>query len=153
MTVSKLLGLDQYEINYVARGDLAAYTQRDHTKELEKNYRIYWDCFLAHHFPHARNMGLPGVNGHHHKHQVWPMFNPIYGAYEWHQLGAGHQRSAEYCEGEKWHTGFAIVHVDTATRAVNIEYIPVTDMAIVGGRWYHRTKEEMTEAARKILLR
>lgn len=153
MTVGELLGLDKYEVNYVARSDLSAYTQRDHTKELAKNYRIYWDAVLCHHFPYARNMALPGINGHHHKHQVWPMFNPIYGAYEWHQLGSGHMRVAEYCEGEKWHMGFALIHVDTATKAVNIEYVPVTDMAIVGGRWYQRSPSEQTSAAKSLVLR
>jgi hypothetical protein len=141
-TVSKLLGLDQFEINYIAKADLAAWTVRDQTKELGNNYKVYFDSFMAHHFPHARNMGLPGVNGHHHSHQVWPMFSPLYGAYEWHQLGAGHKRSASYCEGEKWHTGFAIVHLDTHTKSVNVEYIPITSIAVVGGLWYERQADE-----------
>lgn len=147
MSIAKLLGLDQFQMNYVAQGDLAAYTRRDGQHELEKNYRIYFDAVLAHHFPHARNMGMPGVNGHHHRHQVWPMFNPMFGAYEWHQMGCGHQRQASYCEGEKWHMGFAICHVDTLTRSTVFEYVPVTDHAIVGGQWYHR--DEIVRAARK----
>jgi hypothetical protein len=141
-TLSKLFGLEAYEVNYVAKANLAAWTQRDHKKELGNNYKVYYDAFLAHHFPHARNMGLPGVNGHHHRHQVWPMFSAVYGAYEWHQLGCGHLRSASYCEGEAWHTGFALVHIDTHTKAVNIEYVPVTDHAVVGGKWYVREDAE-----------
>jgi hypothetical protein len=87
-------------------------------------------------------MGLPGVNGHHHKHVVWSEFNPVYGAYEWHQLGAGHKRSASYCEGEKWHLGFTIVNIDTHTRSVNFDYIPITDFAVSGGEWYYRNVNE-----------
>jgi len=140
--VSKLLGLDEFEINYIAKADLAAWAKRDNDKELGNNYKVYWDTLLFHHFPHARNMGLPGANGHHHSHQVWPMFSPIFGAYEWHQFGCGHKRSASYTEGEKWHMGFGIINVDTDKQLTNFDYIPVTDIAISGGKWYHREEFE-----------
>lgn len=142
-TVGKLLGLDRFQINYIAKADLSAWTKRDIDRELGNNYKVYFDSVLCHHFPHARNMGLPGVNGHHHSHQVWSMFSPTYGAYEWHQLGAGHVRSASYCEGEKWHNGFAIINVDSQTRATNFDYVPVTDFAVSGGKWYQREETEI----------
>lgn len=142
-TVAKLLGLEKFEINYIAKADLAAFTKRDFEKELAQNYKVYFDTVLCHHFPHARNMGLPGINGHHHKHQVWSEFNPVYGAYEWHQLGSGHKRSASYCEGERWHNGFALVNVDTHTRSTAFDYISVTDFAVAGGKWYHREPHEV----------
>ena len=150
-TVGKLLGLDQFEINYIAKADLAAWTKRDFEKELANNYKIYWDSVLCHHFPHARNMGLPGVNGHHHKHQVWPMFSPVYGAYEWHQMGSGHMRSASYCEGEKWHNGFALINVDTETRSTNFDYVSVTDFAVSGGKWYIRNTDEEVGIVKQII--
>lgn len=152
MTISKLLGLDEFQINYVAKADLAAWTKRDFDKELANNYKVYFDTVVCHHFPHARNMGLPGVNGHHHRHEVWGSFSPIYGAYEWHQMGCGHKRSASYCEGERWHMGFVIINVDTHTRATNFDYIPVTDFAVSGGKWYHRNPSEMDAAVAKPLL-
>lgn len=141
-TVSQLLGLDKFQINYVAKADLAAYSKTDITKEIGKNYKVYWDSFMVHHFPHAKNMGLPGVNGHHHKHEVWSLFNPIYGAYEWHQMGSGHKRDASYCAGERWHNGFAVVNIDTATRATNFDYVPITDFAVSGGKFYYREPNE-----------
>jgi len=142
MSIATLLGLDEYEINYIAKADLSAWTKREHDKELGNNYKVYWETMLFHHFPYARNMGLPGCNGHHHSHQVWPMFSPIFGAYEWHQLGCGHKRSASYTEGEKWHMGFALAHADVQNKLVNFEYIPVTDIAVVGGQWYYRGRKE-----------
>jgi hypothetical protein len=152
MTVAKLFGLDTFEINYIAKSDLAAFTKRDFEKELANNYKVYFNAFLCHHFPHARGMGLPGVNGHHHQHQVWPLFSPVYGAYEWHQLGCGHKRSASYCEGEKWHMGFDIVHIDTQTRAVVHDYVTVSDFAMAGGKFYARTPAEVDPAVPKVLL-
>jgi hypothetical protein len=149
MTVSQLLGLDRFQINYVAKADLAAYTERDLKDELRNNYRVYWNCLLAHHFPDARSMGLPGVNGHHHRHQVWPMFNALNGAYEWHQMGSGHRRDASYCNGEKWHMGFQIAHVDTLTRSTQFDYITIGEtFAVVGGKFYTRQASEIVTPKR-----
>lgn len=141
-TVAKLLGLEQFEINYIAKGDLATFTERDAAKELGNNYKVYFDSVLAHHFPHAKNMGMPGVNGHHHSHQVWSMFSPIFGSYEWHQMGAGHKRSASYTEGEKWGNGFCIANIDTQTKTTTFDYIQIADFAISGGKWYLRDVNE-----------
>jgi hypothetical protein len=139
MTVGSLLGLDKYEVNYIAKADLAAFTKREQSKELQNNYKIYYESMLAHHFPHARNMGLPGWNGHHHKHIVWSQFNHTFGAYEWHQMGSGHKRSASYCEGEVWNEGFLIANCDTLTKATAFDYIFVGDsFAVSGGKFYYR---------------
>lgn len=141
-TVAKLLGLDQFEINYIAKSDLGTFSKTEFNKELAKNYKVYWDTVMCHHFPHARHMGMPGVNGHHHRHEIWSTYNPTFGPYEWHQLGAGHKREASYTEGEKWHNGFALINIDTQTKATNFDYIPITDFAIAGGKWYHRNESE-----------
>ena len=152
MTVRKLLGLDTYQVNYISKADLAAFNVRDVTKEVGRNYKVYYDTVLAHHFPHGRQMGLPGVNGHHHSHVVWSEFNPVYGAYEWHQMGCGHKRDASYCAGEKWHMGFAICNVDTKTRQANFDYVPITDFAVVAGKFLYRTPDEVVVAESRILL-
>ena len=151
-TVAKLLGLEKYEINYIAKADLGVFTKRDFEKELATNYKVYFDTVLVHHFPHARNMGLPGVNGHHHRHQVWSEFSPVYGPYEWHQLGSGHRRSASYCEGERWHNGFALINVDTHKRLTTFDYVSVTDFAVSGGKWYMRMPSEFEGSVPKLLM-
>lgn len=150
-TISKLLGLEAFEINYIAKADLAAFTKRDFEKELAQNYKVYFDTFVCHHFPHARNWKMPGVNGHHHRHVVWPEFNPQFGAFEWHQLGCGHKRSASYCEGENWHMGFDIVHIDTQTRATVHDYVTVSDFAMAGGKFYAREPHEVDPAIAKLV--
>ncbi len=152
MSVRDLLGLDRFEINYVAKADLGAWTARDIHNEIGKNYKIYDNTFLAHHFPEGRAMSMPGVNGHNHKHIVWPHFNPMFGAYEWHQMGCGHKRNASYCAGEKWHMGFLITHTDTSKGQVVSEYVQVTDFAVVGGKFYYRSAQE-TVAEPKFVLR
>lgn len=142
MTISDLLGLEEYQVNFVARADLAAFRELDITKELRRNYVVLWDQLMVHHYPDARRMGVPGVNGHHHKHVVWPLFSPTFGSYEWHQIGCGHQRQASYTDGERWGNGFALAHLDTAQKFTQIEYIQILDHAVVGGRWYERDDDE-----------
>lgn len=142
MTIPGILGLDRFEINYIARGDLSAFTIRDQNKQLEKNYKIYYDCVLAHHFPHGKKLGYPGWNGHHHKHQVWPGYSPTFGPFEWHQIGCGHRRNATYCDAQKWHNGFLIAHIDRNTKNSILEYISITDFTCVGGKYYYRKKNE-----------
>lgn len=151
-TVGKLLGLEPFEINYIAKADLASFTKRDFERELANNYKVYYDTVVCHHFPQGRNMGLPGVSGHHHRHDVWSAFSPIYGPYEWHQMGAGHKRSASYCEGERWHNGFTLINIDTETKATNFDYVAVTDFAVSGGKWYLRDSSEQEASVSKALL-
>ncbi len=144
-TVSKLLGLEQFEMNYIARSDLAAWSEKDITKELRKNYMMLYDkSLLFGHYPDMRNMGIPGASGHHHKHIVWSAYSPTYGPYEWHQTGCGHVREASYCAGEKWGNGFLLVHCDTHRKRSQFEYIDLShEMCMMGGKFYQRLPEEI----------
>lgn len=138
-TVPKLLGLEQFEVNYVAPADLATFNKMDAKAELRRNYLVMHDFLVAHHFPDGGNFGLPGWNGHHHSHHSFTRFNPMLGTYEWHQLGSGHKREASYCNGEKWSNGFLLVHVDTQMKRAQFEYIDTThNHVVIGGKWYER---------------
>lgn len=141
-TVPKLLGLDKYEVRYVARADLATLTKSNVVKEVAKNYEVFHDCFLVDHFPSGKNKGLPGVNGHHHKHLVDSLYSHSFGGYEWHQLGCGHRRQAEYCAGEQWNMGFMTVLVDTEESLPVMDYHFIGDVALVHGKHYMREENE-----------
>lgn len=143
-SVPELLGLDKFEVNYVAPADLATFNISDVRKELKRNWYTVYDTVLMHHFPEGRSFGLPGCNGHHHSHISSSEFSPVYGTYEWHQLGCGHLRAASYCNGEKWSNGFMICHIDRLTKHVQFEYIDTThDHCVVGGKWYTRKEENL----------
>lgn len=141
--IAKLLGLDKFEVNLIARANLKAWTEKDIKTEIDReNWKKYFDAAIAHHFPHARNMGWPGWNGHHHRHLVWSSYNPAHGAFEWHQIGSGHSRSATYCEAERWGNGFLIAHVDDQSKKTAFEYVQLQDFAMMGGTFYTRLPEE-----------
>lgn len=143
LTVPKILGLDQFEVNYIAKGDLAAFSKADQKKEVEKSYVIYDNTVLVHHHPHARSWGMPGWNGHHHHWKVFHQKSAIFGPYQWVQLGCGHRARADYAEGEFWSLGFNICHYNKDTKSVLHEYVNVTDMACVGGLYFYRNEDEM----------
>jgi hypothetical protein len=142
-TVSRLLGLDEFGINLIARADLASFNERDIRTELRKNYVVLWDALLFGHYPEMRSMGYPGANGHHHKHIVTPGYSPTFGPFEWHQMGSGYVREASYCAGEKWGNGFLLAHCDTHKKRSQFEYADVShEHAVIGGLFYERTEAE-----------
>lgn len=141
--VPKLLGLTEYEVNYISRTDLGTFTERDVKNEVSKNYWIGYDALLAHHFPEGKDMGYPGWNGHHHRHFSWSFYSPTFKTYEWHQLGCGHRRVATYTAGEKWGLGLLLAHVDRLTRTSQMEHFSLQDHVVVGGKWYARQASEM----------
>lgn len=146
-TVSRLLGLDEFEINYISRTDLGVFSRRDISEELNRNYFIAHDCYLAHHFPEGEKMGYPGAHGHHHRHSVSQHFSPGFGVFEWHQLGCGHRRLASYTPGEQWGMGFLLAHIDTVKKHVAHEYINIQqDFAMIGGRFYERESSEQSHS-------
>lgn len=147
MRIPDLLGLTKFEVNYIARMDLSAWTERDIKEQLKKNYVVLYDCLLFHHFPEGFTMGYPGANGHHHKHLVRHAYSPTFGPYEWHQLGCGHRRQASYCAGEKWSNGFLLCHVDTHAKRVQMEYVDTSHAhCMLGGKFYSRKGEEESVA-------
>jgi hypothetical protein len=140
MKIEDLLGLKKYQVNYVAKADLASWTKGDQLKEIKRNFKVYHDCFLVHHFTdQGKAKQMPGVSGHSHKHLSWSYESPTFGSYEFHQMGAMHIRDATYTDGEKWSNGFALAHIDTVKKRAVIDYVPVGEtMACVGGKFYFR---------------
>lgn len=140
----EFFGLDKFEVNYITKADLAAGTRAEITKELKKNYKVYHECFAAAHYPMYRNYELAGVSGHIHNRQIWPVKTMMNGTRSWLQMGCGHKQEAEYCDAENvWELGFAIVDIHVPSQSVNIQSIPVTNIAQVGGKYYEREEGEM----------
>ena len=146
MTIPSFLGLDKYEVNYIANGDLAAvdFTKASVKRELERNYHILYDCFLGCHYQTGQKKGMPGGHGHHHSWKVWTHHSPIFGQYQWMQMGGMHYRYATYADGENWSNNFALVHIDTKTKSVQWEVIDVgRTQAMAAGVFYERQPKEL----------
>ena len=139
MDMGKMLGLDEYSINYVDHTDLAAFTHRDVKKEIEKNYKVYNDSLLFSHYPTAIKYGLPGTNGHHHRFKVWDKVNARIGPYNWVQSGAMQMGRSSYMMGDTSTTGFCIWILNTETGQPDFQYVDVKDYAVLAGRLFERS--------------
>lgn len=138
MTVSGLLGLDKFKINYIAKGDLSAYSLGDQHKEIAKNYKVYFDSFIVGHDSSVKDLGYPVITGHHHKTEISSLYNHHFGTYQWIQHGCGHKLDAEYCSA-KWNQGFVIAICDTEKKETIFETVTFTqNMTVVGGKIHKR---------------
>lgn len=141
-----LLGLEEFEINYVSKADLKASKVGEINKEVQKSYKIFDDCYAVGHYK-MLNLGMDGINGHDHKFQAWPVRRIKGGAATWIQNGCGHVIDADYCNAEQiWNQGFTVTSIDTLHKSVNQNYIPITNIAEVGGEFYYREEGEMVGA-------
>lgn len=139
----KLLGLDEFELNYISKADLAAGGKYDIKKEVAKNYKIYFNCFAAAHYPMYKNFEMAGVSGHIHHIQTWPVKTLQHGTRTWVQHGCGHKLEASFCDGEMWQLGFSIHDIHVSSKSINSQVIPITNIAQSGGKYYERQPNEM----------
>lgn len=144
-----IFGLDEFEINWVSKFDLGAFSKKDISNEAKKNYQIYFNSFVFTHLPDKRLKAMSGSHGHHHLGQVndFVFVDPITQmshVHSWSQTPAMHTTDASYLDNLcGWSTGFLEVIINVKTRRV-FQKIHATDpnWTVVDGRYYERDREE-----------
>lgn len=141
ISFSQVLGLDDFEINLVSRADLSAFMSQEHKKEVKKNYKVYFGCFVVNH-DGDQGFKLSGASAHTHKPQLKSSVNELIGSSVWLTLPCIAKVDAEYVTGlNKYQNGFAMVHIDTQTKEVIPElFIFSADTACIAGKFYRRPK-------------
>lgn len=140
-----IFGLDEFQINWASKFDLAAYTNADMKNEIKKNYRIYYDVFCFSHIPDERLKKMYGSNGHHHKGRIESYTNvdPITNLEKqttWSQTPGMHVKDAEYLGNiSGWNTGFLEVQVNLKTQEA-IQHVRFThdSWTVIDGVVYER---------------
>jgi len=148
LSFSDIFGLDEFEINWASKFDLAAYSNKDIKNQCKKNYRIYFNTFVFTHIPDKRLKAMSGSNGHHHtgKIESYAYVNEITGLVKqlaWSQTPAMHVKDAEYLGNTSgWNTGFLEVIINCETRE-SIQKIHFThdDWCVIDGRYYARSED------------
>lgn len=140
ISLSKLLMLDDYQINLICKSDLAAYTPTEVRDEMRKNYKIYYDALVVDHFG-GEQFCMPTISGHTHKPKFLTKVNEKIGPTFWLTLGSIARADMEYVQGlNQYQNSFALVHIDTETKEVIPEHIYFTqNYAVVGGIFYKRS--------------
>lgn len=137
LSLSDVFGLDEFEINLVAKLDLAAFSEPDIKDELRENYRVYYSCFVVSHFKDI-GFGVSGTSGHTHKPEQDTFVNLPMGRCTWTTTGCIALTQAEYVEGrDKWTNSFMLAHIDTETKSVTPEHfiIPGNHVTVHGKRY------------------
>lgn len=139
LTLADVFGVKDFKINLISKLDLAAFTVHDKKNELKKNFRVYYDCFVAGHFKDL-GYGMSGVSGHCHRPATETFTNLIRGKCSWVETGCMCITDAEYVQHrDKWTQSFLIAHIDTKMKTVNPEHIIVAgDQVVVHGVRYVR---------------
>ena len=137
--LADVFGLDEFEINLVAKLDLAAFTEPDIAGEIKENYKVYDKTFVASHFKDT-SIGLSGTSGHTHRPEQVTFTNEPMGKCSWTQTGSMCQTQAEYIEGrDKWTNSFALFHLDTHKKNVAPEHFIIPrDHVVIHGKRYLR---------------
>jgi hypothetical protein len=143
LTLSDIFGLDEFEINLIAKLDLAAFTAGDINSELKENFKVYYDAFVCSHFKDL-SLGLSGTSGHTHRPELVSFANIPMGKLTWTTTGCISQTRMEYIQGQdKWTNSFLLAHIDTHKKHVSPEHFIVPrDFVVIHGVRYERKKEE-----------
>lgn len=142
ITFSQLLGLDEWKINLISKNDFSAYNKVEMHEEVKKNYKKYFDTFVAHHFGDEQ-YGISSIGGHTHKPKLTTTANEVMGPIWALTIGAMCKIDAEYYPGKNaLQNSFALVHVDTFERSAVPEHIMFGKKhCVVGGKFYFRPEE------------
>lgn len=142
LKMSDIFGLDEFQINLQSKLDLACYNQKDITKQLDQNFKVYFDCFVANHKTSDR-FAISGTNGHHHRGEVRSFTNLMNGVQNrctWVQTPALHKIDAVYIDGlSQANMGFSVVHLSKGSKEViqQLHFINQT-WAHINGKIYRR---------------
>lgn len=139
LSLSDCFGLEDYEINLIAKLDLATFTQGDEKAEIKQNYKVYWDSYAATHIKDLR-MGVSGTSGHTHRPHLETFNNIPMGKCSWVNTGSIAKTNAEYIESmDQAQNSFVIALIDTEKKSVTQNHILIpSDSVIVEGKLYHR---------------
>lgn len=141
--IADLLGLDEFEIDFVAKLDFPTGDRRKGNSKQHKNHiKMFDDLFTFVHIPKA-NLGTHSASGHTH-HALMSTSGDAHGVYVHQTLACMCRLDLEYVEGlDTSNGGFGGVHIDIPNRSVYQEPITWTDnLAVIDGEVYRRQEGE-----------
>lgn len=142
LSLRDIFGLENYQINLVAKFDLSAFNIQDVKDEIKQNYQVYYDSFVCSHYKDL-SFGLSGASGHTHRPEQITFSNLPMGRLTWTTTGCMHKIDAEYIDGFcEWQNSFLIVVVDREQQTVSHHHHLIPgDFVVVEGKLYTRKDE------------
>ncbi len=142
--IREVFGLDQYHVNYVAKGNLATFTDAQLRKEVLGSEKVYYDMVHVRHIkPTESSICMFGISGHHHKLTVSSYWNAIAGSFQWIENGGMHLAHASFTNGDMWNLGFSTLLLDTEKKQTVWDYTQVgRDYCVMDGVVFKRKQSE-----------
>lgn len=139
LRLTDVFGLDEFQINMVAKLDLSVFSPGDVKKSLKENYKVFYNSFVCCHFKDW-NFGLSGTSGHTHTPHMDTRANLPMGKLTWTTTGCIANTQMEYIYGmDRWTNSFALFHIDIQNKVVVPEHFLIpSDFAVVAGKLYRR---------------
>lgn len=143
LSLSFLLGLDQFQINLVSKGNTTAYQAKEIRAEMAKNFKKYFNALVCNHIG-PENFGLTTVSGHIHKPKMSTRVYLQTGPVNEVVTGCMCKTDADYTiRKTDWQLGFAIAYVDAIAERAQVNNILFSDDFVnVNGRYYYRNMED-----------
>lgn len=143
ITLSTLLGLDEFEINLVSKGNTAAFQPKEIRAEMAKNWKMYFNCLVCNHTG-DENFGVTCISGHIHKPKMTTKVHVKDGPVNNIVTGCMCKPDADYTiRKTDWQLGFAIAYIDAFAERVQVNNILFNDNFVnINGRYYFRDMEE-----------
>ena len=144
ITLAQWFGLDKYEVNFVCKFDLAAFSNKEVKDEVNENFKVYYDCWVAHH-THDDGFGMAGSSGHTHRPEMTTSHNVPMGTFDWMVTGCVKKKRAEYVVGKnKWTNGFGYVYIDAVNKKVQQQPFNIHgDFVVIDGHRLKRTETDV----------
>mgnify|MGYP003607997421 CR=1 FL=1 len=148
VTCNAVFGLDEFQINWVSKFDLGAFTKFDAKKEISKNFKVYYGCYAVTHEPDPMlKKTMSGTHGHHHRASLETstcvLSDSSMQDLSWVQTPAMCVPDAEYLRKiPSWNRGFLEVVIDTERKQVQQKlHICNEDWVEIDGIVYDRKKQ------------
>jgi hypothetical protein len=139
LTLSDVFGLDEFEINLISKLDLAAFSNPDINDQVDENFKVYFECFVAAHMK-SMKFGVSGTSGHTHHPEQTTFANIPMGKLMWTTTGCMAVTRMGYSEGmDDAMQSFLVAHIDTHTKSTAQEhFVPSKEHMVVHGKRYVR---------------
>jgi predicted phosphodiesterase len=153
ITLAQILGLDEFEINLVSKGNTTAFQAKEIKEEMAKNFKLYFNCLVLNHTGYE-SFGVSTISGHTHRPEMTSEVNLRMGPVNKLTTGCMCKLDADYTNTKtNWQNSFAIAYVDTIHERVQLNHVMFTEPFVnVNGRYYFRDYEstEMRDSAEAI---
>ena len=140
--LAQLLGLDDFQINLVSKGNTTAFQAKEIKEEMSKNFKLYFNALVCNHTG-DEDFGVACISGHTHRPNMTTRVHLLKGPVNHVVTGCMCKLDSDYTYTKtNWQNSFALVYVDPVAERCQIQHVMFTEPFVnVNGRYYFRVMD------------